>query len=73
MLSFTRFFLYRHPEPDERPSFRQIVVELVDSKGQKNTLYIPEEDLDSHQDAGRLGAELQAGANMYRDLQDTYR
>ena len=65
--------LFRHPDPDERPSFRQIVVDLVDSRGEKNTLYIPEEDLDSHEDAGRLGAELEVGAKMYRDLQDTYR
>jgi len=63
----------RHHEPDERPSFRQVVVDLVDSRGEKNTLFIPEEDLDSHQDAGRLGAELEAGADMYTDLQGTYR
>ena len=33
---------------------------------------IPQEDLDSHQLAGALGAPLEAGGGMYKDLQLKY-
>ena len=35
-------------------------------------LAIPEDDLDTHQLAGVLGAPMEAGEKMYRDLQCKY-
>ena len=35
-------------------------------------LFIPEKDALTHEQAGRLGATLEAGLEMYRELQNTY-
>ena len=38
----------------------------------QSLLNIPEEDLLSHPQAGVLGANLEAGENMYKTLQNMY-
>ena len=60
----------RHPESSERPSFRDIVLTLVG--GVENVLNIPEEDSSTNPLAGVLGAPLEAGENMYSELQRRY-
>ena len=62
--------LLRHPESSERPSFRDIVLTLA--SGEKNVLNIPEEDSSTNPLAGVLGAPLEAGENMYSELQRRY-
>ena len=61
----------RNPTPEERPTFRRTVLDLVGEKRQ--VLEIPDPDLRSHPQAGTLGAHLESGALMYRDLQNSYR
>ena len=60
----------RHPETSIRPAFRDIVLTLVGSE--QMVLNIPEEDSSSNPLAGVLGAPLEAGENMYTDLQKRY-
>ena len=60
----------RHPETSLRPGFRDIVLTLVGSE--QMVLNIPEEDSSSNPLAGVLGAPLEAGENMYTDLQKRY-
>ena len=55
---------------DQRPSFRDLLLTLLDNL--KEVLSIPQEDLDTHSHAGVLGSPLEAGEHMYRDLQDRY-
>ena len=66
----TMFTHYRHPETSLRPGFRDIVLTLVGSE--QMVLNIPEEDSSSNPLAGVLGAPLEAGENMYTDLQKRY-
>ena len=54
----------------QRPSFRDIVLILVGSE--EMVLNIPEEDSSTNPLAGVLGAPLEAGENMYSDLQRRY-
>ena len=54
----------------QRPSFRDIVLILVGSE--EMVLNIPEEDSSTNPLAGVLGAPLEAGENMYSDLQRKY-
>ena len=64
------FVLQRHPETVFRPSFRDIVITLNGSK--EKVLNIPEEDSSTNPLAGVLGAPLEAGENMYSELQKRY-
>ena len=64
------FLHYRHPETSQRPSFRDIVLTLVGSE--EMVLNIPEEDSSTDPLAGVLGAPLEAGENMYSELQRMY-
>lgn len=63
-------FSCRHPEPQLRPKFRDVVQKLMGNRSR--VLDIPQLDLETHSEAGRLGAELDAGLMMYKDLQDSY-
>ena len=54
----------------QRPSFRDLLLALLDDT--KVVLSITPEALDTHSHAGVLGSPLEAGENMYRDLQDRY-
>ena len=60
----------RNPVARERPSFHDIMLLLDQNK--PVVLEIPQEDLASHPKAGELGASLEAGKNMYSELQHTY-
>jgi hypothetical protein len=60
--------LGRHPTPSARPNFSEVLASLL----KDNVLSIPRADKRSHPDAGMLGANLEAGLEMYKDLQNTY-
>ena len=60
----------RHPESSQRLVFRDVVLTLVGSE--KMVLNIPEEDSCTNPLAGVLGAPLEAGENMYSQLQSRY-
>ena len=69
--SETSFLLTcRNPVARERPSFHDITL-LLD-QNEAVVLEIPQEDLSSHPKAGELGASLEAGKNLYSELQNTY-
>ena len=53
-----------------RPQFRDI--HLILSQNDEHVLKIPDKDLQTHSQAGVLGAPLEAGENMYIDIQKTY-
>ena len=60
----------RHPEKSLRPSFHSLCQSL---DGEPATLLQwREEDTQSHPQASLLGAELEAGKNLYTELQDMY-
>ena len=53
-----------------RPKFSDLALILVSDR--KEVLVIPQEDINTHQLAGVLGAPLAAGERMYIDLQNRY-
>ena len=68
--TFYTVFACRHPENSQRLVFRDVVLTLVGSE--KMVLSIPEEDSSTNPLAGVLGAPLEAGENMYSQLQNRY-
>ncbi len=60
----------RHPENSQRPAFRDVALSLA--RGEAMVLSIPEEDSSTNPLAGVLGAPLEAGENMYSQLQNRY-
>ena len=64
------YAMCRHPATSTRPKFRDLVLALTG--GEADVLSIPQEALDTHQFAGVLGSPLEAGINMYKDLQKKY-
>ena len=63
-------FLTRHPAPSTRPTFKDILAALLHDEAK--VLDIPVEDASTHEQASLLGAPLEAGENMYSDLQQLY-
>ena len=63
-------FGFRNPDVPFRPKFVDISLELISDR--KEVLGIPQEALESHKQAGFLGADLEAGEGMYQDLQNRY-
>ena len=61
---------YRNPVAAHRPGFREVLLSLLGSP--EEVLSIPPESLDTHPLAGVLGSPLEAGENMYSDLQNQY-
>ncbi|XP_064386571.1 uncharacterized protein LOC135335087 [Halichondria panicea] len=59
-----------HSENSQRPAFRDVVLSLA--RGEEMVLSIPEEDSSTNPLAGVLGAPLEAGENMYSQLQSRY-
>ena len=53
-----------------RPSFRELFLALTGDISQ--VLLIPQTDGEIHPLAGVLGSPLEAGKNMYKDLQNKY-
>ena len=64
------YFVNRHPSSSDRPRFREMVLVLIGNE--RTVLHIPQEALDTHRLAGELGTPLEAGEDMYPDLQMTY-
>ena len=60
----------RNPVAAERPSFRELLLTLLNIP--EAILSIPQEALDTHNLAGVLGSPLEAGGNMYGELQNRY-
>ena len=60
----------RNPATDERPTFRELLLPLISD--QETAMAVPQEDIATHQLAGALGAPLEAGERMYKDLQIKY-
>eukprot|EP00731_Ephydatia_muelleri_P014771 Em0008g491a len=58
------------PDDHARPSFRDIHMSL--SQDQAFVLHVPEEAASTHPQAAVLGAPLEAGENMYPELQKSY-
>ena len=69
-LHFFFFFFCRNPETHSRPKFGDIVQSLRQPK--EIVLVISDEAHLTHPQAGVLGAPLEAGENMYIELQKTY-
>ena len=63
-------FKFRHPATVSRPKFREITIVLTGT--QSDVLLVPQEVLSSHKLAGVLAAPLEAGKDMYTDLQNRY-
>jgi hypothetical protein len=61
---------YRNPVATNRPGFREVLLSLLDNA--EEMISIPPEALDTHPLAGVLGSPLEAGENMYPDLQSQY-
>ena len=61
---------YRHPDKSSRPSFTEVVEAL--SEPEIDLLCWSEEDTAVHPQAAVLGAPLEAGVNLYPELQGTY-
>ena len=61
---------FRNPTASDRPTFRDILLELLNNEA--TVLHIPNEDRLTCEQAGVLGSPLEAGEDMYSDLQDTY-
>ena len=64
------YLIFRANNPNERPSFRDLLLTLPDKDS--SGLRIPMKERNSSTQAGTLGAPLQAGYGMYTDLQRTY-
>lgn len=64
------FYFYRNPVPSRRPAFRQLTISLSGTKDK--LLFIPSDVLSTHKLAGVLGSPLEAGKQMYADLQNQY-
>ena len=60
----------RHPVADERPSFQDVMVSLLQPN--QTILKVPESALSSHPHAGTLGGSLNAGEMMYPEIQHRY-
>ena len=65
-----KWYPCRHPDHSSRPVFREISLAFLVKKD--IILHIPEEALETHKQAGVLGAPIEAGDKMYEDLQKTY-
>ena len=61
---------FRHPETSSRPTFTQLLQAL--SSTITKLLSWSEEDMRVHPQAAVLGAPLEAGKDLYPELQGTY-
>ena len=64
-------FSNRNPDAHLRPQFRDIHLSLC--QYDEHVLTIPNEAFSTHPQAGILGASLEAGQDMYIDLQTMYK
>ena len=64
------FLLHRNPNTSRRPKFRDIFLVLIENE--TFILSLPQEAHETHQLSATLGAPLEAGEMIYRDLQNMY-
>ena len=62
---------YRNPTASNRPNFTEILTSTLRDR-QEVVLSIPNRDCATHEKASLLGAGLEAGLEMYKDLQNIY-
>ena len=62
--------MYRHSEASQRPSFPEVTRQL--SLPDPKLLKWSEEDKCVHPEAAKLGADLNCGQELYKDLQTRY-
>ncbi len=62
--------LFRHPDTSSRPSFTEVLEAL--SEPETDLLRWSAEDTAVHPQAAVLGAPLEAGVDLYPELQETY-
>ncbi len=65
-----KILTHRHPKTNERPNFGDILTSTL--KDKEEVLSIPKKDTLTHDQANCLGASLEAGLEMYKQLQNTY-
>lgn len=61
----------RNPTASHRPNFSEIITSTLRDK-QEEVLSISDRDRATHEQASLLGAGLEAGLEMYKDLQNIY-
>ena len=61
----------RYPDKAFRPTFRDIILALVEDK--REILEVPLNETEENSQSGNLGAPLEAGSHLYKDLQKVYR
>lgn len=61
---------YRHPDTVSRPTFSELNQAL--SQPESELLGWSEEDMSVHPQAAVLGAPLEAGKDLYRELQEMH-
>ena len=69
-MSYNLHLQFRHPETSSRPRFSQLLQAL--SSTITDLLSWSEEDMRVHPQAAVLGASLEAGKDLYPELQGTY-
>lgn len=62
--------LYRNPKADDRLTFSQLVIDLT--RLEALVLKIPQKLVDRHPQCTELGASLNIGRLMYRNIQTMY-
>ena len=73
----SHYFIYRHPNPKDRPSFIDICSDFLDIDSD-SLLQWSSEDIDgllekAREKAMELGADIPYGHQLYKDLQHQYR
>ena len=63
------YFNHRHPDKVQRPGFRKILLALLEKE--ETVLHIPN-DMVTNSQTAVLGAPLEAGFNLYPQLQSVY-
>lgn len=70
ILCFLNFHSDRNPDPSKRTPFKELIFELL--QPEDIILQVPETDMNTHKLAGIIGGPLEAGENMYQELQTKY-
>ena len=63
--------LCRHPESSSRPTFSELL-QVLSQGSETDLLRWSEEDMRVHPQAAVLGAPLEAGKDLYIELQNAY-
>ncbi len=66
------WFICRHPQAGSRPTFSDLLQSLSIPEIKTELLHWTEEDAKTHPQAVVLGAPLEAGKDLYPDVQRAY-